>query len=143
MKRFTTKGSILLVTATMVLGLLAGCSGSQNEPPAETTSTETTAEITTEAPDQPGLSNELTSWKIGLGVVTNGSGSKDADNSDGVAKSYSIAAALLLDELGVIRDCVIDALQTTVNFDTKGQLTTDMTTVFRTKNQLGQGLWNA
>jgi len=42
-----------------------------------------------------------------------------------------------VDDNGVITACVIDAIQTKVNFDNTGKVTTDLSTVFSSKNELG------
>ena len=159
MKKFVKHAFVCLLATVLVLGLLAGCGSSTQETPAETKNSlppkqTTEAPETTPAPETktdetdpaaPSRVDEFTEgnepapgWRIGLGVVTNVNGSKDAGDADGLAKGYFIAASILLDEFDVIRDCVIDALQTSINFDTTGQVTTDPATVFLTKNQLGK-----
>ena len=45
--------------------------------------------------------------------------------------------AVTVDETGVITDCVIDAVQAKANFDSQGQLLTDLTVPVPSKNELG------
>ena len=73
------------------------------------------------------------SLKTGLAIVTGISGSENAAKAD-----YDVTlAAVLLDENGVIVDCVIDSIGTTVAFDAAGTITSDLTAPIQTKNELG------
>lgn len=80
---------------------------------------------------------EAKALKTGLGVVTTIARSADAGTENGVAEAYSMIAAVLVDEDGVIQDCVIDAAQTPVEFDATGKITTPLDTAYQTKNELG------
>ena len=48
-----------------------------------------------------------------------------------------MAAAVLVDEDGVIQDCVIDAVQSKIEFDKNGKLVTALDATFDSKNILG------
>lgn len=62
--------------------------------------------------------------------------SKDAGDEDGTAQNYVTVAALT--KAGdIITSCYIDAVQVNVNFDAKGQITSDLSAPILTKNQLG------
>lgn len=80
---------------------------------------------------------EAKALKTGLGVVTTIDRSADAGEENGVAEGYSMIAAVLVDEDGVIADCVIDAVQTPVEFDATGKIVTPLDTAYATKNELG------
>ncbi len=69
--------------------------------------------------------------KTGLAILTSVSGSVT-----GEAKYESTMVAVLVDDDGVIHDCVIDGLSTSLKF-TGGQITSDITTAPKTKNELG------
>ncbi len=76
--------------------------------------------------------------KTGLAITNSFSSSKDASaEGDGLAQAYLTAVAVTVDDAGVIADCVIDAVQANVNFDTAGQITSDLTAPILTKNELG------
>jgi len=76
--------------------------------------------------------------KTGLSVITTVSSSKDASaEGDGLAQTDITLVAVTVDENGVIDDCVIDALQAKINFSADGKIVTDMSTVFVSKNELG------
>jgi len=75
--------------------------------------------------------------RLGIGIVTTISNSKDAGDADGVAQAYSNYAAVTFDDKGVITSCIIDASQTNVNFSKEGKITSDLNGDFKTKNELG------
>lgn len=63
--------------------------------------------------------------------------STDAGEKDGLAQVDSTIVAVTVDKDGKIIKCVIDGVQSKINFDAKGQLITPVDTVFQTKNELG------
>ncbi len=76
--------------------------------------------------------------KTGLAVITSADKSKDATSeADGLAQADSTAVAVLIDSKGIITNCVIDAVQTKINFSAAGELTTDMAAEFVSKKELG------
>jgi len=75
--------------------------------------------------------------KIGLGIVTSIADSKDAGDADGLAQAYSYYAAVTVDSDKKVTSSVFDASQSNVNFNSKGALTTDLKTEFKTKQELG------
>lgn len=76
--------------------------------------------------------------KLGIGVVTTLDHSKDATaDEEGVAQAYSNIAVVTFDNEGVITSCIIDAVQANVNFNQSGEVTTDLSTIPKTKNELG------
>ena len=74
--------------------------------------------------------------KTGLAVIaTAEAGTKDENNT----VSYDVTlVAVLVDDNGIIRDCVIDGVSTSVQFDASGALVTDVTVAPQTKNELGE-----
>ncbi|MGI6151651.1 MAG: hypothetical protein ACOYIR_06840 [Christensenellales bacterium] len=75
--------------------------------------------------------------KLNLGVVTNIKKSKDATETDpGQIQFYSTYAAITQDADGKITSCVLDASQSNVQFDAMGKITSDLTVVPLTKNEL-------
>ena len=76
--------------------------------------------------------------KTGLSVSTKLSDSTSATAEAAGAAKYDVTlAAVLVNDEGVIVDCVIDSIPATVNFDTKGQITSDLSMAVPTKNELG------
>lgn len=76
--------------------------------------------------------------KTGLSVITSIAKSKDASaEGDGLAEVDSTVVAVLVGKDGKILDCKIDVAQTKMNFSTEGKLTTDIATVFQSKQELG------
>ena len=75
--------------------------------------------------------------KMGLGIQTTISNSKDAGENDGVAQAYSNYALTTFDASGKITSCVIDASQSNVNFSAAGKITSDLKAEIKTKNELG------
>lgn len=76
--------------------------------------------------------------KTGLAVITLLGSSKNAtEGGEGLAQIDSFIAAVLVDAAGKIVDCKIDTVQTKVKFSAEGKLLTDVSTVFKTKQELG------
>lgn len=100
----------LLMVATMVIGMTTGC----------------------------GKAGAGEAAKTGLAVVTSLAKSKDATaEGDGVAEVNSTVVAVLVAKDGKILDCKIDVAQTKMKFSVEGKLTTDVATVFKSKQELG------
>lgn len=78
--------------------------------------------------------------KLGYGIVTNISKSKDAAaDADGQAQAYSTYTIASFGSDGKITSCAIDASQVNVMFNATGKLTSDVkSTDFKTKDQLGE-----
>lgn len=120
--------AIILVFALLV-SVLAGCAGTPVVYYTECSCPENahTAAPETNVPTAEGA------LKTGLAIVTNVGDSKDAE-----AAEYDVTlAAVLVDDSGVIQDCIIDSIGTTVNFDAAGTITSDLTAEILTKYELG------
>lgn len=77
--------------------------------------------------------------KLGLGVVTTISKSKDATaDKEGLAQAYSTYTVATFDADGKVTSSVIDASQANVNFDAAGKITTDLAVAPITKVELGE-----
>ena len=125
----------ILLLISLVLGIFAGCTGKVVVIGDCTCPTGGNQVPTT--PNQP-VEGAL---KTGLAIVANTTGSKDAEKAD-----YDVTlVAVLVDDEGIIRDCIIDSIGTTVKFDATGTITTDVTAPIQTKNELGDayGMVNA
>jgi hypothetical protein len=98
----------LLLVAIMVIGAMTGCS--KKAEPAKT----------------------------GLAVINSlGKSTSATADAEGLAEIDSFIVAVLVGSDGKILDCKIDALQSKINFSTEGKITTDLATVFKTKQELG------
>jgi hypothetical protein len=76
--------------------------------------------------------------KTGLAIVSSAGSSKEAtEEKDGTAQVDSTAVAVLVDDKGVIKNIVIDVVQTKFNFSTTGEITTDLAKTFDSKKELG------
>ncbi len=76
--------------------------------------------------------------KTGLAVITTLDKSTNAGDKPGLAQVDSTVVAVTVDNSGKIVKCVIDAVQSKINFDASGKLITPMDTLFPTKNELGE-----
>jgi hypothetical protein len=85
-----------------------------------------------------GGSDEAKAVKTGFASDTTIADSMSAEGAtNGEAAGYSKMVGVLVDEDGVIVDCVIDAVQTKVEFDASGKIVTPLDTTFDSKNVLG------
>ncbi len=126
MKKKIMFGLSVLATAM----LLTACGGTQQA--AETPATETPA---TETP----ATESTGAAKTGLGIITTISSSKNAAaDAEGLAQVDSLVAAVIVDSEGKLVKIAIDGMQTRVNFDATGKITTDPATVFESKMTLGE-----
>ncbi len=128
------KLSLTALSLTLALGLLAGCGGKPtavvgggSEP---TPTPEATPDVVAPA--------DGTALKTGLSMVTSVSKSKDAAaDAEGQAQANIALVAVAVDDEGVIQSCVIDAIQSKINFTNAGAITTDLTAPVLSKNELG------
>ncbi len=122
------KLSFFLVFA-LLIAMLAGCTGTTvvyygncTCPTGSHNATPNTTPTLTEG-----------SLKTGLAILTDISGSESGKQAD-----YDITlAAVLVDDQGVIQQCIIDSIGTKVAFDTTGTITTDLSSEILTKTELG------
>lgn len=141
------KSIALILTIAMAVALLTGCTGTtvvigECTCPAEDHTAEPAPAPET-APEESTENDliEITAdlVKTGLAVSTNISESASATaEADGVAKYDITLAAVTVDDNGVIQSCVIDSVPASVNFDTTGTITSDITAAVSTKNELGE-----
>ena len=79
--------------------------------------------------------------KLSLGIVTAMSNSSSAANDEeGLAQVTSTVAAITRDAGGKISSCVLDEVQSSVNFTAQGKITTDLSIQPQTKNELKEAL---
>lgn len=76
--------------------------------------------------------------KTGLAVITELNKSADAGAKPGLAQIDSTVVAVTVDGKGRIVKCIIEAVQSKINFDASGKLITPKDTIFRTKTELGE-----
>lgn len=113
----------------LVAGILAGCAGT----PViyYTNCTCPTGGHSNPTPSTPSLTEGA--LKTGLAILCAIDGSENAKHAD-----YDVTlAAVLVDDKGVIQDCIIDSIGTKVAFDATGAITADLAAQILTKNELG------
>ena len=127
------KKLISLILITLCLCLLAGCVGTPVIYYTNCTcpgDSHTTTEDNKPAPEG--------ALKTGIALVTDISGSTAATaEKNGEAKYDVTMVAVLVDDNGVIQDCIIDGIAASVKFDNTGKITSDLTAAPQTKNELG------
>ena len=142
MKKFT-----LIVTLLLAVSLLAGCAGTpvvyytdctcpvDSHVTVEAPAATEAAPVETEAA-APAVEGAL---KTGLYISTGISDSKSATAEENGEGKYDVTmVAVLVDDNGIIRDCIIDGIAASVKFDASGVLTSDLTAAPQTKNELGK-----
>ena len=127
MKKF-----FLLVTAILVMAMLAGCAGTVVVVGDCTCPTEGRTVNTPTDTTQPSVGDGETALKTGLAVSTKISDSVSATAEAAGAAAYDITiAAVTVDDNGV-------SVPATVNFGADGVITTDLATIIDTKNEKGE-----
>ena len=125
MKKFSVYLSLVLIAA-----LLCGCAGTPVIYYSDCTCP-TGSHTNTPTETKPTLTEG--SLKTGLAILADISGSENATHAD-----YDVTlAAVLVDNDGVIHDCIIDSIGTKVTFDAAGAITSDLSAQILTKNELG------
>lgn len=116
--------SLMLVLSMSVFSLV-GCSKPASEPAP--------------APTEPAKEEPATdAVKTGLAVITSVEKSKAPEaDKEGTAEVNSLVVAVTVDKDGKIVKAAIDSAQTKINFNAQGKITTDLATVFKSKQELG------
>ncbi len=127
----------LILVLAMSLFAFAGCANQQppaEKPAEEKPAEEKPAEEPAEKPEQPAAEGAV---KTGLAVVTSVEKSKDATaDAEGLGQSDSVVVAVTVDKDGKIIKAAIDTAQTKINFSAEGKVTSDMTAVYKSKQEL-------
>jgi len=127
----------LLLSLTLVVSMFTACGKTKETANEGTTKEETSTDATEGTTDDAKPADEATAAKTGISVVSSIGKSKDAGEEDGLAQADSTVVAVLVDQDGKILDCSIDSAQTKINFTKEGKITTDLATVFKSKQDIG------
>ncbi len=132
----------LLLVFCLVVTLFAGCAGTPviyHEDctcPVEAPQEAPAATVAPAAPETPAVEGAL---KTGLAVIAGIGDSKSATTEEAGEGKYDVTlVGVLVDDNGVIQDCIIDGIATSVQFDASGALVTDVAVAPQTKNELGE-----
>ena len=138
MKKFT-----LFLSLVLIIGLLAGCAGTPVIYHTDCTCP-TGSHIAVETPVEnvPQTAPPVTAdgaLKTGLYINTSVSDSRSATAEENGEGKYDVTmVSILIDDNGVIHDCIIDGISASVTFDAAGSITSDLTAAPQTKNELGE-----
>ena len=136
----------LILSLILIISLLAGCAGTPvvyytncTCPPSA--HEEVAAPPPTAAPEVPVEPPVLTegALKTGLAITTSLKKSAAATADAAGKADYDVTmVAVLVDDNGIIQSCIIDGIASSVEFDSTGAITTDLTAGPQTKNELGE-----
>ena len=128
----------IALSLALSLGLLAGCGTTAVVAVPAPTPSAVPTEAPAAQPSSPVDASSGEAVKTGLALITSvGSSTSASAEGDGLAQADITLVAVTVGEDGVIDDCVIDAIQSKVNFDASGQLITDLSTPVASKNERG------
>ncbi len=127
----------LLLALSLVLAILMIVGCSSNLPKDNDNNDNKGNDQVDNKDDDKDDDNKSGSLKTGLAIITSPKSSKDAGEADGLAQIDSTVVAVTVDENGKIVECIIDAVQTKINFSKEGKVLTDLATVVKSKNELG------
>ena len=131
------KLSASILSLAIGLGLLTGCGTTAVVAVPAPTPSAAPVQTPTVPTSTPAEGSEG-AVKPGLSLITSvGSSTSASAEGDGLAQADITLVAVTVGEDGVIDDCVIDAIQSKVNFDTSGQLLSDLTAPVSSKNEVG------
>lgn len=122
-----------VLALVLVMSLLAGCVGT---PVVVNCTCPTEGQDSTVPATEPVVVEGAV--KTGLAITAKVTGENASADAVGKVEYDVTMVAVLVDENGVIVDCVIDSLGTSVVFDAAGAVTTDLTAAIQTKNELGE-----
>ena len=124
------KRSLIILSIALVVALLTGCAGTPVVYYSNCTCPTGSHDAAVTEPMRTPAEGDL---KTGLAVVTSVGKSENA-----VKAEYDVTlVAVTVDDSGVIQDCIIDSMGTTVSFDETGAITADLGAEILTKNELG------
>ena len=141
------KKSIITLALVLVVALLTGCAGTPVVYYSNCTCPTGAHTGTVEMPTEPIPATTATTEtaptaegavKTGVAILASANESKSAGDADGEAKYDVTVVAITVDDNGVIQDCIIDSIGTSVLFDVKGSVVSDLTAPISTKNELGE-----
>ena len=122
----------------LVFCLLAGCAGTPVVYYSDCTCP-TGAHVETPATEPAPLDTVEGALKTGLYLNCGIGDSKSATAEENGEGKYDVTmVAVLVDDNGVIRDCIIDGVAASVKFDAAGAITSDLVVPVQTKNELGE-----
>lgn len=125
--------ALVLITA---MSFLTGCSG---RPAVSQPSGEPEQSVPNSPAGSSGTSGDG-AVKTGFSIYTSLANSRNASaDEDGAAVADITLVAVTVDDSGVIDSCVIDQIKPQITFNAAGQLTTEPSTIFVSKNELGEG----
>ena len=119
------KAALLLTVALTVTAALVGC-GKSEDRVAQKPEEQKEETVKTEG-----------ALKTGLALMTSVENSAEPGEKDGAAQADISIAAVTVDADGKIVSCTIDAVQSVVNFNAEGKLTTDLSAEIPSKQELG------
>lgn len=125
MKKLLSLVLALIMAATLMAGCGTAAPNTSASPSTAPTATPSTSPTTDET------------VKTGMAVISSIAKSTDAGEKDGLAQVDSVVVAVTVGKDGKIVKCVIDAVQTKINFSKEGKLLTDLKTEVKTKQELG------
>ena len=126
----------LILTLSLLVGILTGCAGTPVVYYTECNCTEnnSTAGNQNNTAGETQTTTAEGALKTGLAIVAS-----VANSETGVQADYDVTqVAVLVDDNGVIWDCVIDGIAAKVPFDASGAITADLNAAVSTKNELGE-----
>ena len=89
---------------------------------------------TVSTPDDSGADTTL---KTGMAIVTAASPTAATAEKDGTAGFDSTLVGVIVDKDGKLVDVMIDTVQAKIGFNAKGEITSEIGSAFKTKNELG------
>ena len=125
-----------LLAAMLAVTLLLACAGCAGRPATLADKPEAPPVQDTD-PDANINTDSGGALYTGLYAVGSLSSSASAGEKDGLLQTDVTIVAVTVDHSGVIRDCVIDAVQAKVSFGAQGQLLTEIPAQVLSKNELG------
>ena len=138
MKKFS-----MILSLALALCMLAGCAGTPvvyySNCTCPTGSHDVVGAVTEPVLEtEPAAELPEGALKTGLYIAAGIGESKSATAEEtGEAKYDLTIVAVLVDDAGIIHDCIIDSVGASVKFDNTGAITTDLTAPILTKNELG------
>jgi len=135
----------LALVLCLVIGMFAGCAGTPVIYYTDCTCPAGSHDVAAPAVTEPAPAEteapvlEEGALKTGMFIMTGISDSKSATaEAEGEAKYDVTVVAVLVDDEGIIHDCIIDGIAASVKFDASGAITTDLAAAPQTKNELGE-----